>query len=1653
MNASGSSADDLLFVMAEEQAHDFSLFPQADAMLSGACIEGLVSPGAIQKRLQFLANLDVDSYIAHCIEPAQLVTRPAVPAVIATLGGNVTEVTTSGPYYSCILEIQFSKARRKIGIIAQNRTVKNGAWMPEHHLLAVDAAHQFSRKGLPILTLMDTPGADAGTEANRQNQAHAISKLIAQMSSVCVPTIGVIFGLGYSGGAIPLATSNVILSVRDGVFNTIQPQGLASIARKYSLSWQECAKHVGVSSFELYQQGNIDGVIDYAPGEEGEKLENFRQALITGIEFIEQKLLDLVQSHEYIMDHYKLEVQRYIERSAAQSTTSPQHSLLNFRMPPSEHPNVFGSALRHLRYLGIRKRIRPTTKNQYGRLAEQEMPGGDLYARVERESRAYFHAWLQNPDRLIYDDTLAKALRSYKNKKRDLEVHRNRFSELLFGAPKKNYEDARTRLLTEVAFYLYNRWKSSAHDNFRLLVDHLENNRETSHYIQAEDIVEPNSILQLLAQPDVEAHYLYLREQLSHEGRKLLRASTQADMPEATARIRLATEFNRMIRAGVLTAQGFTDILLPKADRRHASKPAAGDKKISYSRWLLEVTFPEFIRHKTSAIDLSVESDLTLLDILQHADLRADFVAECRRFLVFGWVYDHILGNLTQVAREADQTGALSAAALNSLLTSAYEAVAASHADFIGAQENAQDAVRKMFLDWCQRFAAMPKRGEFLKAAEEWKKTSFPHLSDTLFVVVTFVFEHLIPDYFTSHLRGKKYAGKIRPRRIGRSKDFWNRLTIAYRDLQIQSILQTQKRQHPITPQKLIDAFFQNYEALDEDLLSSDPVHFPGFRLAIEDSLNRNLPPCGVVTGIADFKSSDGLIKVGVVLSNIAFQAGAFDMASATKFCSLLVVCAKRRIPVVCFISSGGMQTKEGAGALFPMAAVNDRLTRFIGDLGLPVIVFGFGDCAGGAQASFVTHPLVHTYYFSGTNMPFAGQIVVSSHLPSMATLSNYLVLVPDSMQGLVCHPFLPEQDIELRKIDPDIPIPKETVQDVVADVIANRYQSRDYSSPTALAALDSEQATVPLKPVRRVLIHARGCTAVKLIRIAQQQNIEIVLVQSDPDMDSVAVDMLLDVDRVICIGGNTPDESYLNGLSVVRIAEREGADSLHPGIGFLSENSQFAELCRHHGINYIGPWVNSMESMGNKSNAINTALRVSVPAVPGSHGVLASEKLALDLAEKIGFPVLIKAVHGGGGKGIQLVERREDFIELFYQVQAEAKNAFGNGDVYLEKYIVSLRHIEVQLLRDSQGNTSILGLRDCSIQRNKQKIVEESGTPSLPAKLRRAVRGYSRAIADEIGYLNAGTVEFIHDLKGNALYFMEMNTRLQVEHPVTDKVSGVDLVAKQFDVAGGGSIAGLQIAQNGYAIEVRVNAERAELRDDGAIVFRPAPGKVQHCLFPDMVGIDVISTIASGKTVPPFYDSLVAQIIAHDCSRDAAADKLLAYLNTVEIKGIATNIPLLKRILQDDCFRSGRYDTGYLEDLMSRIDGEAFLQEMQEFSGTRMVIDREALQIQGSDELKVMAPTTGTIYLAPAPTEAPYVAEGDVIDTRHTLCQIEAMKVFAPISLASFNQQGEPLYPENQKYRIERIQYESGNQVNVGDLLFVVIPAPSSAGDEAGQP
>ena len=1625
---------DKLYQVAEKLAEDFSLFPNIDDDSIYNRVQGLVGNKECQRERKALRNLDIDNYIERVVSPSENNARMSAKSIVMTLAHDIIAEFDEGALYVAEVELDFGSFYRRIGFICQNREHNNGAWLPKHHQLAAQHVRNFAKHSIPVVTLIDTPGADAGEEANANNQAHSISHFITEMANLDVPSLAIIWGAGYSGGAIPLATANLLLSVRDGIFNTIQPQGLASIARKYNLSWQECAKFVGVSAYELQHIGVIDGIIDYVPSDGIDKQGNLLQAIVSGIRSIEVGATEFARHNPYIMEHYQRSVTRFLSPSEKLDEMQRQSSF-HLANNPTEHSNIFGITYRYLRYLTLRRRIHSKTLENYGRLAEKEIPTGELSQRLEKAAQRKFQNWMQAPEKIVYDDTLHKSWKNFWTKFEDRDEERNTIFKMFLGEPKDNYLKAKQELCFKLGLYLFNRWKADATKNFQGLMTYLEDYKQNRFLLRADDILDASSIAEFIFKNEHPLAGLVL-EKVSHESQQKITSAMKREQSKGQLNQLIAAALNKVLRDEPIAEDICAQLKL--SDKTQALANSLANVTVEANRRIFEEALAPYIQFKQENIQNPAHPDITILDAILHDELRGDFIQVCQNMLVFGELYDHIIHNLPTVAKEANIDRALSQDSVRSLLLTSL--AQATEGDSYTPQE------RESFDHWLNYFSQSNQRGNFLKSVEEWKKLAFPQLSDTLFVIITFFFEKLLHEYQAAEQDGKSYSGRINPVSIGRRKDFWNRLTMAYHDLLIQRVLEDVKREKKTMAPVLIEKFFSDFEEINSNLLSADPVNFPGFRSSIEQALNNGITPCGVVTGFGNLSIDGEEKRVGALVSNLDFQAGAFDMASAEKFCKLLVECSRQQLPVVCFISSGGMQTKEGAAALFSMAIVNDRITRFVRDNDLPIIVFGFGDCTGGAQASFVTHPMVQTYYFSGTNMPFAGQIVVPSYLPSTATLSNYLSTSQDSMDGLVKHPCFDDIDDRLKAIDPSIPVARYSVNDVLSRILKGLVVAQRMGPDTGL--LDTTTGANKEKlfgPIKTVMVHARGCIAAKLIKKAQDNNINVVLVQSDPDMTSVAVDMLGPNDRVVCIGGNTPDESYLNAKSVIRIAQHEQVDALHPGIGFLSESSQFAALCANYDINFVGPSVSSMETMGNKSNAINTAIAAQVPVVPGSHGILTSSANTASVAEDIGYPVLLKAVHGGGGKGIQVVERPEQIHELFHQISTEAKAAFGNGDVYLEKYVTSLRHIEVQVLRDRFGNTKILGLRDCSVQRNNQKVFEESGSTMLPKELEQAVYDYAEKLSDAVDYVGAGTVEFIYNLDADAIYFMEMNTRLQVEHPVTEVVSGIDIVSAQFDIAQGKSIADLKPVQNGYAIEVRVTAEKA-IRKGDLIDFAPFPGTINECVLPEYDHIQLITSAGPGKQVSPFYDSMIVQVICFGKDRDDTIAKLRSYLDEVRITGVCTNLVLLKRILDDSIFQLGDYDTTYLPQFLARTDGAALIADMEasaELNSNQ--VDAKALAIEGSDELKVLSPSTCIFYGSSSPSEPPFAKEGEIVTIDQTLCLMEAMKMFSPLSLKNFNSKGSVLYPANQRYKITRILNSDGQQVNQGDLLFVVKPVGES--------
>ena len=443
-----------------------------------------------------------------------------------------------------------------------------------------------------------------------------------------------------------------------------------------------------------------------------------------------------------------------------------------------------------------------------------------------------------------------------------------------------------------------------------------------------------------------------------------------------------------------------------------------------------------------------------------------------------------------------------------------------------------------------------------------------------------------------------------------------------------------------------------------------------------------------------------------------------------------------------------------------------------------------------------------------------------------------------------------------------------------------------------------------------KILIANRGEIAVRIIRACREMGIKTVAVFSEPDREALHTQL---ADEAVCIGSAKVGDSYLDMNNIISAAVEKQAQAIHPGFGFLSENSMFAGVCKDCNIKFIGPKGSVIDALGNKANARQMMINAGVPVIPGSDGILADVEQAYEMADKLGYPVIVKASAGGGGKGIRIVRKKEELKEAFLSAQSETKAAFGDDSMYMEKLIEGARHVEVQILGDSFGNVIHLGERDCSLQRKNQKVLEETPCEVLSESTRAKICDSAVRAAMAAGYENAGTIEFLYDEDSDKYYFMEMNTRVQVEHPITEMVTGVDIVKEQIRIAAGEKLLYTQddIKISGHAIECRINAENPSRN------FAPCPGTIDYLLMPSGgLGLRVDSAIYQGYEIPPYYDSMLAKVIVHGRDREEAIAKMKRALYEFVIEGVDTNIEYQNKILNNKQFEKCQYNTSFLENV-----------------------------------------------------------------------------------------------------------------------------------------
>ncbi len=1471
---------------------------------------GCLDKNDIISQVKYAEEFDYYEYYNSFIAPTEgpgLEHRLSAKDIYERLDKKTIAFYESGPFFMahCILFDSSDRGRnRETGIIGQNHKIARGIFQPDHHHKTIEYLRFFEKLKLPVITLMDTPGADAGAAANENLQSHSISACIAEFARINIPTIGIIVGAGNSGGAIPYATTDRILCFEDAYMSTIHPAALADIVQRLGFTKEQCAKFVRISSYELCMDGYVDAIIRMKGTESGESDEdnsnNIALAVLDCLDDIENSIkkrpdilkLDRIKETypHYLANILNKEIDRNIKKL---------HKI--FSISQGRDDERSGNTMSFVDYCRriertarLRMRLKFTTAsywNEQNTVIEQEKYANSIQVPSEEGGEQQFSDYIEKLSSIkisFLPDDFQKAV------KREFGSHIIR-QVFEFRLKEKRSKRRKHKIAYEFILFLISAHKSRTPEFLKVFIRHISRNFQfPAEFIETRG-AEPGNLEELMS-------YIY---------------------PQ------LVLHSNHMISLFNTIRYCFDNIntLIPSIKLEHELPRSDAE----------------------SLLKNTIKTDIQ------------DFKK---------WIFRNIKCH---------------SKAVNSILKA--------------------------------------------------MKRHYPRVPVELINVIEAILTINVPSLYQT-----RYKAKITPQNI--PEDYWIKLDRAYKDAIISNILERVKREKKYISVDDILGFFHGFSEIDNDIVSVNPTDFPEFSKSIKKGLKSRYHNA-LVTGTAYFKDSDGKgIQVGLIISNNEFQAGSTDMASGEKFARAFSLFGQKGLPVIMFISSGGMQTKEGTGSLYTMSIANDSINKFTEYSSLPVICFAFRDCTGGAQASFVTHPSIFSFYLSGTELPFAGARVVPEPLPYPCRLSNYLVAKPGAMSGLVKNPFDTFLDSEFIKLgDPDLKIPALSITDVISKLLIKQLKKLDEKPITA---------QVPAKSIKKqhftkVMIPNRGDVAITLIRKLRRKGITPILGHSRSDRFSLAYTQASIYGHTVELGPGPVSQSYLKKNNIIQAAKTFGAEAIHPGIGFLAENYEFASLCHDNQIVFIGPSPESIRLMGDKAKAREIMAGSGIPVVPGSDGTVNDPESAKETASDIGYPVMLKAAYGGGGRGMRMVFSEDEMEASFSEAFQEAKSSFGTGDIYIEKLITESRHIEVQIVSDMDGNIIILGERDCTVQRNHQKLIEESPSPVLSEELRRRVFEYAEKAVHASRYFSAGTVEFIMDLKTGEIYFMEMNTRLQVEYGVSELVTGQDIISHQINIAQGIPLPVSQddIKLDGYAMEVRVNAESISKTGDTI----PRTGIVEDVQFPEEEWLRVDTYIYPGCRISPYYDSMIAKILIWAPDRDEGIARMTDVLNRTVIKGIPTNIPLQKLILKDKKFQSGIYSTSFLKEFFENEDISELFDEDAESTmhDAQSIFSSDNINVPDSDMVKILANTDGVYYRSPNPAANPFIDIGDIIDSKTTVCLLESMKKYYPIKLSLFTyRKGDderPVYPCS-RYKVVQFLVEDSSEVEKGQAIIIIQPA-----------
>lgn len=842
---------------------------------------------------------------------------------------------------------------------------------------------------------------------------------------------------------------------------------------------------------------------------------------------------------------------------------------------------------------------------------------------------------------------------------------------------------------------------------------------------------------------------------------------------------------------------------------------------------------------------------------------------------------------------------------------------------------------------------------------------------------------------------------------------FWLTFEDLVRTNQIrEKIKQTSK----ISPEVILKLpFFKegSFTETHSNLICANSNQYPGLNQVIKKSIETGDTPSSIITGEIIITLNKKNQKIKIVLSNPSFQAGSIDMAAGEKIKRTLIEASETDTPIVMFLNTGGMNVKEGAQSLMSMAVMNQAVISYYYKTNRKPLLFGYGNLMGGTDASLFNSPYVDNYLLENTNQLFAGQEVVPEYLPLSCRMSNLTSVNSEKMQGLVVNTFIEKIRKYLQYLLPEALWAELTLEDVLGEKIFNfqieKKKHREH--------LNENREKYNFQ---KVAIINRGEIAVDSMQTLIKMKKKGVLLCSTADLNAYATRFAQENGfEVICLGGDQSNESYLNIENILAALRLNKVDAVMVGYGFLSENKLFAEKCLASQIVPIMPPPAILAKFGDKEKARQVAIEAEVPVVPGSPHFSNFSTETQKTASQIGYPLIVKAILGGGGKGMRIIEKESDLEKLCKEASREAQASFGNGNFYLEKYLPSVRHIEAQVVRDRFGNSQVLDLRDCSLQRNHQKIIEE--TAVLSDEVKTQIYTYAEKLLDFSGYTGIGTIEFLYNPATEEVYFMEVNPRIQVERKVSElRFQNIDLLKTQIQIAQGEKIQKEKLKNKvgvNHTMQVRINAVNP--KDN----FTASPGRITQLdlsALKDISGLVIQQSVEEGDQVTSFYDSNILLLIAEGSSREIVIEKLRTALEKISLEGIYTNLEFIKACLNNNIFLTNQHDTHFIDK-----QGKSFLKNLPD----QKIPPKSEFAIELEPGQEFVLATIPGVFMRGI-SALPFVTEGDIVTENTQIAYTEAMKMQTTI-----------VWPGPGKAKVIEVIATNGKSVQPGEPLFIIEP------------